>query len=337
MARNSFWLRGWNATLAAAWLAFVARVGVAESPPWYLIPWPFMLIFLLDGYYLWQERLFRRLYDRARQQETTDFAMDTSTLPRRRKILVGGLLLDNRALPRGDWRVARRHHPVAGGGLWVAGTERRLRGRCVILNVPDYSGGGVVMDAQSATISKETFQRFTLLYLIGQFPDGVFSSFRLQKVLYYATRDAEPKPFTFHHTIYGQYSRDAAAMLTLMLESDILKRVELTKAIGGVRWQVGDAIDLDEIDLFAQQGFAPLARAIRQSVQKYGFMKQTALDKLAHDDPILQENAPGSMLLKENLPDQVALAVDEDAAEDMDMLLSPHTVHFLTRETIPTT
>ena len=82
MARNSLWLRGWNATLAAAWLAFVARVGgggaAAEAPPWYLIPVPFALIFLLDGYYLWQERLFRRLYDRARQQETTDFAMNTA-------------------------------------------------------------------------------------------------------------------------------------------------------------------------------------------------------------------------------------------------------------------
>lgn len=78
MARNSFWLRGWNATLAAAWLAFVARVGVAEAPPWFLIPWPFALIFLLDGYYLWQERLFRRLYDRVRQRETTNFAMSTA-------------------------------------------------------------------------------------------------------------------------------------------------------------------------------------------------------------------------------------------------------------------
>ena len=78
MARHSLWLRGGNATLAAAWLAFVARVGVAEAPPWYLIPVPFALIFLLDGYYLWQERLFRRLYDRVRQQETTDFAMNTS-------------------------------------------------------------------------------------------------------------------------------------------------------------------------------------------------------------------------------------------------------------------
>ena len=78
-ARNSFWLRGWNATLAAAWLAFVARAGGGVAAPWYLIPLPFLLLFLLDGYYLWQERLFRRLYDHTRRQESTDFAMDTAS------------------------------------------------------------------------------------------------------------------------------------------------------------------------------------------------------------------------------------------------------------------
>ena len=53
------------------------------------------------------------------------------------------------------------------------------------------------MDTHNATISKETFQSLVLLYLIGQFPEGIFSSFRLQKVLYFATRSAELKPFTF--------------------------------------------------------------------------------------------------------------------------------------------
>ena len=189
------------------------------------------------------------------------------------------------------------------------------------------------MDHQNATISKETFQSLVLLYLIGQFPEGIFSSFRLQKVLYFATRSAKLKPFTFHHTQYGQYSRDAAALLTLMLESDILKRQELNQAIGGVRWQVGDAIALTDIERFAQEGFASLANLLRQSVQEYGFLKQTELDQQAHEDPLLQERGLGKVLLEENLPDRVPLAVNEDFAEDMDIVLSPHAVHFLTRET----
>lgn len=78
MARNSFWLRGWNATLALGWLAFVERGAAENALVRYGPLLPLLMLFFLDGYYLHQERLFRRLYDRVRQQTATDFAMDTS-------------------------------------------------------------------------------------------------------------------------------------------------------------------------------------------------------------------------------------------------------------------
>lgn len=78
MALNSFWLRGWNATLAVGWLAFVERGGVEDALVQYGPILPLLMLFFLDGYYLHQERLFRRLYDRVRQQTATDFAMDTA-------------------------------------------------------------------------------------------------------------------------------------------------------------------------------------------------------------------------------------------------------------------
>ena len=103
----------------------------------------------------------------------------------------------------------------------------------------------------ASTIGKETFQRLTLFFLIGCFEQGVFSSFRLQKVLYYATRDVEPKPFTFHHTTWGQYSRDAANQLLHMLESqDCASVKKLTGKYGGARWKV-DSDDLDSTKKFA--------------------------------------------------------------------------------------
>jgi hypothetical protein len=37
---------------------------------------PIFGFWLLDGYFLWQERLFRGIYDDVRQQETTDFKMN---------------------------------------------------------------------------------------------------------------------------------------------------------------------------------------------------------------------------------------------------------------------
>lgn len=78
MARHSFWLRGISAALAAAWLAFVARVGVAEASAGYWPILPLLMLFLLDGYYLSQERRFRKLYDAVRCREATEqFSMNT--------------------------------------------------------------------------------------------------------------------------------------------------------------------------------------------------------------------------------------------------------------------
>ena len=81
MGRNSFQLKAWSAALATGWLAFVAQgfgTGSAFEQPGILVLVPFIILFALDGYYLWQERLFRGLYDAVRGAENTTYSMDTS-------------------------------------------------------------------------------------------------------------------------------------------------------------------------------------------------------------------------------------------------------------------
>lgn len=175
----------------------------------------------------------------------------------------------------------------------------------------------------ASTIDKETFQRLTLLYLIGQFPDGVFSSFRLQKVLYYATRDIDPKPFTFHHTKWGQYSRDASVQLLHMLEGSIVKREELSGKYGGALWKVGNLSDVEEIHGAFEEGLPDHAEAIQKSVDCYGCLKQGKLDELVHSDPILKEKPRGRVLLKEHRDKRIRIMLDEDTAEELEFALSP--------------
>ncbi|QKV95518.1 hypothetical protein HUT19_30400 [Streptomyces sp. NA02950] len=65
LGNNSFLLKGWCLTLAAGLLAFAAegsRVSVAVTA---FVP--LLAFWLLDGYFLWQERLFRNLYDQVRK------------------------------------------------------------------------------------------------------------------------------------------------------------------------------------------------------------------------------------------------------------------------------
>ena len=183
----------------------------------------------------------------------------------------------------------------------------------------------------SAKMSKETFQRFTLLYLIERFPRGVHSSFRLQKVLYYATRDVEPKPFTFRHTQYGQYSWEAAASLEVMLEGSIIQRKELAGERMGAHWLLGEMLDPQGVAQAYEQAFPPLAEAIRNSVEEYGYLKQNELDTRVHADPVLAEVPPGEILHSEAPDDTVATLLSEDHSEDFELALAPRLLSILTR------
>lgn len=71
---NSFLLKGWSVTILAAALLFVANSG---APEWIACCFaiPVIGFWGLDGYFLWQERLFRKLYNSVRRSDKTDFSM----------------------------------------------------------------------------------------------------------------------------------------------------------------------------------------------------------------------------------------------------------------------
>ncbi len=78
MAANSFLLKAWGVTLVAALFALSAK----DSVKTYIIVayLPVASFWLLDGYYLLQERLFRKLYDAVRtlDEESITFSLDTT-------------------------------------------------------------------------------------------------------------------------------------------------------------------------------------------------------------------------------------------------------------------
>jgi hypothetical protein len=78
MGSNSFLLKGWSVTLVAALFALAASG--AQLLFIYLAYFPAITFWVLDGYFLRQERLFRKVYDHVRALEPSliDFSMDTS-------------------------------------------------------------------------------------------------------------------------------------------------------------------------------------------------------------------------------------------------------------------
>ena len=77
LATASFRMKGWAVVLASA-LFVLMKEGLGGLTPVALVP---VLIFWgLDGYFLWQERLFRGLYDHVRvlEEGSVDYSMDVS-------------------------------------------------------------------------------------------------------------------------------------------------------------------------------------------------------------------------------------------------------------------
>ena len=72
---NSFLLKSWSMTALVVAMVLMAR---QDAPNPYLaltLIVPIAGFWILDGYFLWQERLFRKVYDEIRQQDNTDFEM----------------------------------------------------------------------------------------------------------------------------------------------------------------------------------------------------------------------------------------------------------------------
>jgi len=78
MAGNLFFLRGWTITLIAALFAFFVKD--ANTDFIFVVYFPVIIFWILDGYFLSQERLFRALYTHVRKldEREIDFSMNTS-------------------------------------------------------------------------------------------------------------------------------------------------------------------------------------------------------------------------------------------------------------------
>ena len=77
LSTNSFLLKGWSVVLVSALFALSA----ADSRTAFVILAyiPALVFWGLDGFFLWQEQLYRKLYDHVRvlKNENVDFSMNT--------------------------------------------------------------------------------------------------------------------------------------------------------------------------------------------------------------------------------------------------------------------
>ncbi len=79
MAGNSFQLKGWSVVLVSALFALAAKDVQVHFV--FVAYFPALAFWVLDGYFLQQERMYRKLYDAVRERKTdpeSDFSLDAS-------------------------------------------------------------------------------------------------------------------------------------------------------------------------------------------------------------------------------------------------------------------
>lgn len=78
LSHNSFLLKGWGVVLVSA--LFALSAGDSKPAFIFLAYFPALIFWGLDGYFLLEEKKFRKLYDHVRKLEESeiDFSMDTS-------------------------------------------------------------------------------------------------------------------------------------------------------------------------------------------------------------------------------------------------------------------
>ena len=75
MGQNSFLIKGWTVTIVSALFALAAKD--ANQKFIAISYFPSIVFWILDSYYLYQERLFRKVYDFARKQTIVDYSLST--------------------------------------------------------------------------------------------------------------------------------------------------------------------------------------------------------------------------------------------------------------------
>lgn len=91
MANNSFMVKGWCLTLISALLALAGGKD-ANTKLVYVTYLPLFMFWYLDGFFLQQEQLFRKVYDYTRLLPETDFAVSPMDIPEEIRKKVKGVI-----------------------------------------------------------------------------------------------------------------------------------------------------------------------------------------------------------------------------------------------------
>jgi len=184
-------------------------------------------------------------------------------------------------------------------------------------------------------ISRETFKKLFLLYIVGNFQSGVYGKLRLHKIVYMIERKIEIKPFEFSKYHYGQYSESLDEAQDQLLSMGYLIATPLRTEFPG---RSGNLFELADkgmrtyYSLFIDKINPNLKKKIRDTIKRYGYLSEEDLLKVVYKLPEFAVAGFNSVIISEQLPDFLEIkGLSSDDIEELEISLNPRFINLLNR------
>lgn len=171
-------------------------------------------------------------------------------------------------------------------------------------------------------ISKDTFKRLVLLYIVGEFEHGSYGLKRLQKIGYFIQRDLDLKPFTFEKGYYGQYSEDLDEIKDQLISMGSIYVSPLATGRGNKY----------ESALKLRQGyygsllnvFDGIQKQIQQVVEEWGYKPEDQIIARAYELEDLESMEDFEIIEESNLPEWINIeGVEDDECDELELAFNP--------------
>jgi len=174
----------------------------------------------------------------------------------------------------------------------------------------------------NSRVSKETFQKLFLLYLLSKYQKGIYGDFRLQKVIYSFERNNKLRPYTFIRYNLGPYSKELDKIKDQLLYTGWI----LPKDVGRTSSYVPNTRKevLQKIEEVLESSFENLEGSVFRFVSKEGYQKSLILKEKAYSDEIFVSKKMGEIIFESNLPEIIQLCnLSNGEAEDLELAFNP--------------
>lgn len=181
-------------------------------------------------------------------------------------------------------------------------------------------------------ISRDSFKRLVLLYILGEFEHGSYGHTRLQKIAYFIQRELDVKPFTFVNAYYGQYSAGLDAIKDQLISMGRVHVSPLDSGLGNIYESTVKSRRSYYAYLLLNTYGGMLLRQIHQVVEEWGYRSEEEILAKAYELDDLEAMEDFEMVEESNLPERIQIkGVEDDDCDELELALDPNFVEGMRR------